>query len=320
MLTINGKTFMNLQEAVAWLLANNALPFQSTADFIANTEIAKSTIVNPSPTELKIGSLILFADGIVGTVDAITTNGFMVADEYTDLSDGVPHIIGISLNASQHLIFTMSEGDPIDAGLVKEISGFSIDASQHLIANYNDGTTQDLGAIFQGNISISGNLTVSGTTSLPVITSPNESISAQKPVVEVMSGYSANLHADMATWTTEVAYVGAVKNGNKLTLAVSIKLTKIAGSIGPQPTIIQFGIPASIGSKLYPITIGGYGYLDQKSIAFFSDANSFVTCPVRLAKSTNSQLNLVVRSDNLVQDTQYLMRYEVTFLLSDSLI
>lgn len=41
-LTINGKTFMNLQEAVAWLLANNALPFQSTASFVPDMEIAKS--------------------------------------------------------------------------------------------------------------------------------------------------------------------------------------------------------------------------------------------------------------------------------------
>ena len=161
-ITINDKTYMNLQEAVAWLLANNALPFQSTANYVANTEIAKTSIVNPSPAEIKIGSLVLFADGKVGTVSGITASGFMVGPDATDLSDGVPHVTGILIDASQHLIFTMSEGDPIDAGLIKTVSSFSIDASQHLIVNYNDGTSADLGAIFSGNISISGDLTVTG--------------------------------------------------------------------------------------------------------------------------------------------------------------
>lgn len=159
MLSINGKKFMNISEAVQWLLDNNALPFQSTANYVADTVIAKTTIINPSPAEIKIGSLVLFADGKVGTVSGITANGFMVGAESTDLSDGVPHITDITISATDHLIFTMSEGDPIDAGLIKEVSSFSIDASQHLIVNYNDGTTQDLGAIFQGNINISGTLT-----------------------------------------------------------------------------------------------------------------------------------------------------------------
>ena len=78
MLEINGKKFMNLPEAVQWLLNNNALPFQSTANYVADTVIAKTTIVNPSPAEIRVGSLVLFADGKVGTVSGITYNGFMV--------------------------------------------------------------------------------------------------------------------------------------------------------------------------------------------------------------------------------------------------
>ena len=62
MLKIEGKTFMNIQEAVQWLLDNNALPFQSSANYIANTEIGMGTIVNPSPAKVRIGSLIFFAD------------------------------------------------------------------------------------------------------------------------------------------------------------------------------------------------------------------------------------------------------------------
>lgn len=163
MLNIGNKTFMNLQEAVGWLLENNALPFQSTANYVGNTEIAMSTLINPSPAKVRVGSLIFFADSKVSTVVGVTSNSFIVSDQYNDLVDDVVYVSGVALNASGHLIVTLSNGNTIDAGLVKQVTGFSIDGSQHLIVSYNDGTTADLGAIFSGNITISGNLTVTGS-------------------------------------------------------------------------------------------------------------------------------------------------------------
>lgn len=162
MLEINGKTLMNLQEAVQWLLNNNALPFQANVSYVANTEIAKSAIINPSPISIKVGALVLFADSKIGTVSAVSSNSFMVGSEYTDIKTALNYISNVQINASQHLIVTFSDGTTKDAGLIKQISSFSINASQHLIANFNDGTSQDLGAIFSGNITISGNLTVTG--------------------------------------------------------------------------------------------------------------------------------------------------------------
>lgn len=147
MLKINGKTFMNIQEAVAWLLANNALPFQCNVNYVANTEIAKTAIINPSPAEIKVGALVLFADSKVGTVSGLSSNGFMVGPDYVDVANALAYISGISMNASGHLICTLSDGRTIDAGLVKQISGFSIDGSQHLIVSYNDGTSSDVGAL-----------------------------------------------------------------------------------------------------------------------------------------------------------------------------
>ena len=166
MLKINDKIFMNLQEAVQWLLDNNALPFQSSANYVANTEIGLGTIVNPSPAKVRIGSLIFFADSKVSTVTGLTENGFIVSDQYNDLVDDVVYVSNVALNASGHLIVTLSNGDSIDAGIVKQVSGFSIDGSQHLIVNYNDGTSTDLGAIFAGNIYINGTLSVNGDTAI----------------------------------------------------------------------------------------------------------------------------------------------------------
>ena len=61
-----------------------------------------------------------------------------------------------------HLILTLESGETLDAGNLGAVSGFSIDAAQHLIVTYQDGTSQDLGAIFQGNVNINGNLTTTG--------------------------------------------------------------------------------------------------------------------------------------------------------------
>lgn len=162
MLKIEGKTFMNIQEAVQWLLDNNALPFQCSANYQANTEIGLGTIVNPSPAKVRIGSLIFFTDSKVSTVTGLTENGFICSDQYNNLVDDIAYVTNVSINASGHLITTLSDGQTIDAGIVKQVSGFSINASQHLIVTYNDGTTSDLGAIFSGSITISGNIVATG--------------------------------------------------------------------------------------------------------------------------------------------------------------
>lgn len=246
-LTINGKVFLNLQEAVAWLLANNALPFQCKVNYVADTEIAKTNIINPSPAEIKIGSLVLFADGKVGTVSGITANGFMVGADSTDLSDGVPHIIDIDLDASNHLIFTMSEGDPIDAGLVKMASSFTINSSQHLIVSYNDGTTNDLGAIFQGNINISGNLTVTGTASVNKIEIDNYNYETP----------SRHLNPLWLNGLIEKsAYIRAVAIGKVLYVVASCVVENDTAS--PITTLastslvdFQFDLPQEIAEKIY---------------------------------------------------------------------
>lgn len=313
MLKINGRTFMNLQEAVQWLLDNNALPFQSSANYIANTEIGMGTIVNPSPAKVRIGSLIFFADSKVSTVIGLTENGFIVSDQYNNLVDDIAYVTNVSINASGHLITTLSDGQTIDAGIVKQVSGFSINASQHLIVTYNDGTTTDLGAIFSGNITVSGNLTVTGGISGNAITGDS--------IVENMSGYSF-VKDTAVTWTP--VYVGAVKNGNKVTFVIFGTYTYQTGDSSTQ--IGRLIIPSSVGAKLYPYTMGTETrILDQKNVTFI-DNDSIVNAPLfavgEIIKASNSQLNLDLRrlqAAGFTDGKTYIFRYEVTFLLSDNL-
>lgn len=257
MLSINGKKFMNISEAVQWLLDNNALPFQSTANYVADTVIAKTTIINPSPAEIRIGSLVLFADGKVGTVSGITASGFMVGAESTDLSDGVPHITNIDLDAYDHLIFTMSEGSPIDAGLVKMVSSLTINASQHLIVNYNDGTSTDLGAIFQGDVNISGTLTATHARILEQIEDGSGHIRFVEgdgvPMV------SAGFTASYCKWSL---------SGSHLMLVLSGSFT--AGSEVPAATnFALYTLPEWIFDKIYPVF--ALQRIEVKEVVLYND-------------------------------------------------
>ena len=346
MLKINGKTFMNLQEAVQWLLDNNALPFQSSANYIANTEIGLGTIVNPSPAKVRIGSLIFFADSKVSTVTGLTENGFIVSDQYNDLVDDVVYVSNVALDGSGHLIVTLSNGDEIDAGLIKQISYFSINASQHLVATYNDGTTTDLGEIFNGPVTFSGAVTINGGAltvnnqlfgqtgdfSGSISTAGNLTVTQNATVggtlgvtgkitggeiVENMAGYAWTNDAGIPSVTT-IVYADAVKNGNKLTLVLALKIN-LASAIGSGKNIGTFTIPYSVGTKLYPVNIGGDSLLSATKTIFAENGNSFIEVPTRVIKQDNATLLINLVMANFVANTEYYGRIELTFLLSDPL-
>lgn len=255
MLQINGKTFMNLQEAVQWLLDNNALPYQSTANYVANTEIGMGTIVNPSPAKVRIGSLIFFADSKVSTVIGLTQNGFICSDEYNNLVDDVAHVTGVSINASGHLITTFSDGQTQDAGLIKQVSSFSINASQHLIANYNDGTSTDLGAIFAGNIITTGYI--------------------EQGIANWSGAVNIDLHPNLASCILTKHYCRAQKINQKLSIVLNFSIENDTGSdisFNTATRIVSLynSLPADIASKVYDMlgkTVAEISSPDQVLIA-----------------------------------------------------
>lgn len=305
MLKINDKIFMNLQEAVQWLLDNNALPFQCSANYIANTEIGLGTIDNPSPAKVKIGSLILFADSKIATVSGLTENGFMVGTQNIDIKNALAYISSIGLNASGYIITTLSDGTSINAGQVKQVSYFSIDASQHLIVYYNDGTSTDLGAIFSGNINVSGDLSVSGKIS-------------GGEIVEDMAGYSFSAQSSDADVTISPIYAGVVKNGNKLTFVTFASITRAVGGTNKG---ISFGftIPSSVASKLIPYQVGGSYYLDNRTIEG-TQRSDYVrkTLGLDVTKS-GSIIYFTVFNGEFTEGEETYIRIEQTFLLSDNM-
>ena len=218
-----------------------------------------------------------------------------------------------------HLILTLTNGDELDAGDLGAVSGFSINASQHLVVTYQNGTTQDLGAIFTGDVTLAGNLTAAAVKTAS-LTSDEGEIAAQKPVVEVMEGYSfAREYVSGTAFDIGVTYAGAVKNGNKLTLSLAFTIKRKSDDIDNYfPVVGNFTIPSSLFNRLVP-DVGDL--LDAKRVILLTASTD--TSPVSLVMASlkySGKIHIQLgRPHQIPLDTIYYSRYEVTFLLSDNM-
>ncbi|MBO4726403.1 MAG: hypothetical protein J5598_02255 [Clostridia bacterium] len=218
--------------------------------------------------------------------------------------------------ASGILQLHLTNGTWLTAGNIKPVSNFSIDASQHLIVNYQDGTSQDLGAIFNGNINISGDLAVTGDITGSKV---DCTLVTGDEIVEKMSGYSFE-NIPSANVNKNVNFAGAVKNGNKLTFVVACDFKRVddqAGSLGA----FAFNFPQAVGEKLYPSALLGNNCLTTGKLILTTDIyGNGVTCEYSILKYSNTRFTIYIYSaNNMVLNTDYYGRIEVTFLLSDNL-
>lgn len=162
---------------------------------------------------------------------------------------------------------------------------------------------------------------IAGQTIAPAVVSATTSISAPSvtgdSIVENMSGYSMIKYTS-ANMDFNYVYGGAVKNGNKLTAVIAVKIT----SHTTTPSLIHFAnilIPASVLNNLYPTAIGGYGAaLDIKMVNFHQYINAPKEIPVLIQKE-GSGIGFYLYNSGLTSEVEYYGRVEVTFLLNDNL-
>ena len=143
-------------------------------------------------------------------------------------------------------------------------------------------------------------------------------INPSAPIVELMDDYTASFLEETG-YTYEDVYVGAVKNGNKLTFVVACNITKTSSGASNYASLIGFSIPSDIGAKLYPVQVGVYSFLSLSKINIFSNLTNSVETTTYFNKSNNTSIDLRFLGNNLVVDTKYYYRYEATFLLSDDI-
>ena len=161
-------------------------------------------------------------------------------------------------------------------------------------------------------------ISVDGTTIRPANCYATGDITANS-IIENMSGYSATL-IENTGYNITPAYCGAVKNGNKITFAFATKIEKTAEAEDSNPYLIEIAIPSAVYNALYTSQIGQSNFLDNKVLKAFSHHRSAVDMYAWLEKKTNNKLALQVNTLNMVAATEYFIRYEATFLLSDSLL
>ena len=136
-------------------------------------------------------------------------------------------------------------------------------------------------------------------------------------IIEKMSGYSA---VGVQFSAETLVYVGVVKNGNKITFVIFAKFNE-STITGSNKTLVRFTIPSAIGAKLYPYTIGASeNILDDKVVPAFSAIATKADVYCSIYKASNVTLDFNVNIQNLTAETNYIFRWETTFLLDDNLV
>lgn len=185
------------------------------------------------------------------------------------------------------------EGKDIDTELEKKPDAESL----------NDGT-------FEGSFK---------SLKVDMLNSDESEISAQKPVVEVMTGYGAHVMSiDPNTIITNV-YTGAVKNGNKLTLVTAVNIEVSSAAYDRLAYLTYMSVPNAIANKIFP----AFGStLDSRQLILIVD---------EVVTNQKTAIGFVQKSDSTLYFRAYLpadlevgktyyVRYELTLLLSEGLI
>lgn len=236
---------------------------------------------------------------------------------------------------------TFEDGSKLESGEIVLQQGESVESAAivngHLILTLTNGDELDAGNMFDGNVNITGTLDVGNDVSINgdigagIITGSKlqstGDISASGTItggeiIENMTGYTFGKNTDAYM---ETIYAGAVKNGNKLTLVLFEKITPTE-TLGANVILGTFYVPADVYAKLYPTTLPTaptYPALDIRTFGFYT--NMADQPAITRAVSTEKQggtgaIRLVARGmQALATNTTYLLRYEITFLLSENL-
>lgn len=137
-------------------------------------------------------------------------------------------------------------------------------------------------------------------------------------IIENMNGY-AFYGRTPAKLGVDYVYAGAVKNGNKLTLAIAMNITP--SEVDNSLTIVgNFAIPAEVWNKLIPSNIGGFGNAYEiKSVGFRRYADVEIPISVMLQQGASGIVNVYLVNKGWTADETYYGRIEATFLLSENL-
>ena len=295
MLVIGNKKYRNLQEQVGW----NTEQIDKIFEFLDGINVSDNVVVVLDiSTPLTAEELEI----VNREVAFIVYNGELY---FKRNQDSTYIYFNIVFQVSQGTVVTLasSEISVTKSNGALGIANSSVDLYSKTQIDNNFASLSYLST----QLALKANL--AGANFTGAITAPS--------IIENMSGYSIERYGSALTNWTPI-YVGAVKNGNKLTCVIFG--TYNSSSTPANQALLNINIPDSVGSNLYPYTLGvDDDVLDTKIINFFDGLNSYKSAIIEIEKNSNSKLSVVLRPIDLVANTTYYFRAEVTFLLSDNL-
>ena len=148
----------------------------------------------------------------------------------------------------------------------------------------------------------------------------NGEVESSRPVVETMDGYSFTPYTKQNITVTPI-YVGASRNGNKLTIVYFGKVTR-TGEVANDFTYLgNLYVPTAILNKLYPEPLGILtGCLFAQNIAFYSAPKTKIDENVAIIKESTSVSMAVYGVNDLTLNEEYQCRVEATFLLGENMV
>lgn len=210
--------------------------------------------------------------------------------------------------ASGILQLHLTNGTWLTAGNVKPVSNFNIDTNQHLIVNYQDGTSQDLGAIFNGNVVISGTITANkfiGITEIETIKDNNN--------------YSRFFNGDVLLGSNVAGLTKVFGryslSGTHLQIAVLISNKAENDITIPKYTLIaRCNIPGWLANKIY--TLGDTMVIELKT---FDIGNSSSLLTIKTSKKvyleTSGNEIRIVAGENITLQSNDFMRISYDLII-----
>lgn len=183
-----------------------------------------------------------------------------------------------------------------------------------------EGWTQTLDT-YLANMSSAAVGAIAGQTIAPSVVNATTSIDAPaitgNSIIETPRNYTFQKHSGVS-----YAYAGICKNGNKITFAIACTLNW--SSIPVSQALATIVLPLDIYNNLFPMTYGGSNnILSVKSVCLYKNENEFVPLNVRFVKSSSPGYVTItlypLGSASIDPNTDYILRYEETFLLSENL-
>lgn len=192
-----------------------------------------------------------------------------------------------------------------------ELSNGALGIVNSTVSTYSE-TQIDNKLSLKANITYVDNnfASLSGANFTGAITAPS--------IIENMSGYSFNAVEQLAHNTKTILYVGAVKNGNKLTVVVFERVNLIDNT---QITLGEVIIPQEVADKIIPTDVGdGNNLLDSRQLIVIGNSVTDQSSQLGFCvKAYGHYLRFFCSAAGLTLNKNYHIRYELTFLLSDSL-